>query len=161
MPELAELSKQILLDQTPEGTRIQLVDQEGRSMFDEGSAKPNATAQLLLRGVAKIVNNLPNRINVYGHTSMSANGQPGAGDRALSGARAIAATDVMKAAGVNGDRVYLTGGKGTSDPLYPDDPTLPGNRRIAIVLLREVPKLRARMAGVTRALILNGEVGRL
>ena len=55
MPELAELSKQLLIDQTPEGLRIQLVDQEGRSMFENGSAKPNPRAQLLLRAVAKIV----------------------------------------------------------------------------------------------------------
>jgi chemotaxis protein MotB len=141
MPELAELSKQIQVDQTPEGTRIQLIDQEGRSMFDEGSAKPNPRAELMLRAVAKIVNNLPNRINVYGHTSLSPNGQPGVGDRGLSAARANAATDVMRAAGVNGDRVYLTGGKATSDPLYPDDPTLPGNRRIEIILLHEKPVL--------------------
>ncbi len=38
MPELAELSKQIFIDQTPEGMRIQLVDQEGRSMFKENAA---------------------------------------------------------------------------------------------------------------------------
>ena len=137
MPELAELSKQILVDQTPEGLRIQLVDQEGRSMFDEGSAKPNPRAELVLRAVAKIVNNLPNRINVYGHTSLGATGQPGVGDRSLSAARANAATDVMRGAGVQPDRVYLTGGKATSDPLYPDDPTLPGNRRIEIILLHE------------------------
>ena len=54
MPELAELSKQVLIDQTPEGLRIQLVDQEGRSMFDPGSAKPNDRAKVLLRAVAKI-----------------------------------------------------------------------------------------------------------
>jgi chemotaxis protein MotB len=137
MPELAELSKQILVDQTPEGLRIQLVDQEGRSMFDEGSSKPNPRAETVLRAVAKIVNNLPNRINVYGHTSLSANGQPAANDRELSAARANAATEVMRAAGVQTDRVYLTGGKATSDPLYPDDPTLPGNRRIEIILLHE------------------------
>ena len=52
MPELAELSKQILVDQTPEGLRIQLIDQEGRSMFQENSAKPNDRARILLRAVS-------------------------------------------------------------------------------------------------------------
>src|SRR4029453_12380511 len=37
MPELAELSKNIIIDETPEGLRIQLVDQEGRSMFNQGA----------------------------------------------------------------------------------------------------------------------------
>ena len=106
-------------------------------MFDEGSAKPNPTAAILLRAVAKTVNQLPNRINVYGHTSLSPDGRPGAADRALSGSRANAAADVLRAAGVNSDRVLLTGGKASSDPLYPDDPKLPGNRRIEIILLRE------------------------
>ena len=61
MPELAELSKQLIIDQTPEGLRIQLVDQEGRSMFENGSARPNPRAQLLLRAIAKVINQLPNR----------------------------------------------------------------------------------------------------
>src|ERR1043165_961291 len=72
MPELAELSKQILVDQTPEGLRIQLIDQEGRSMFNEGTATPNERAKVLLRAVSKVVNQLPNRIHIYGHTSASA-----------------------------------------------------------------------------------------
>src|SRR5579862_6830572 len=62
MPELAELSKQILVDQTPEGLRIQLIDQEGRSMFKENSAQPNDRAQILLRAVAKVVSQMPNRV---------------------------------------------------------------------------------------------------
>jgi chemotaxis protein MotB len=48
---------------------------------------------------------------------------------------------VLEGAGVDADRVYQVSGKANSEPLYPDDPTLPGNRRIAIVLLREAPVL--------------------
>ncbi|HTK34073.1 MAG TPA: flagellar motor protein MotB [Caulobacteraceae bacterium] len=140
MPELAELSKQVLVDQTPEGLRIQLVDQEGRSMFEPGSAKPNERARLLLRAVAKVVNQLHNRITVAGHTSASL-GKGGADDWALSAARANASRGVLQEAGVEADRVYQVSGKANSDPLFADDPTLPGNRRIAIVLLREKPVL--------------------
>ena len=141
MPELAELSKQVLVDQTPEGLRIQLIDQEGRSMFDPGSAKPNDRARLLLRAVAKVVNQLPNRVTVAGHTSASAPGVKGGDDWALSAARANASRGVLQEAGIPADRVYQVSGKANSDPLYADDPTLPGNRRIAIVLLREKPVL--------------------
>jgi chemotaxis protein MotB len=141
MPELAELSKQIIVDQTPEGLRIQLVDQEGRSMFEEGSAKPNDRAQVLLKAVAKVVNQLPNRISISGHTSASPNGGKPASDWGLSSARADASRQVLQAAGVDPDRIYQVAGKAASDPLYPDDPMLPGNRRIAIVLLREAPVL--------------------
>ena len=140
MPELAELSKQVLVDQTPEGLRIQLVDQEGRSMFDPGSAKPNDRARLLLRAVAKVVNQLHNRVTISGHTSASV-GKGTSDDWALSSARANSSRGVLQEAGVEADRIYQVSGKANSDPLFPDDPTLAGNQRIAIVLLREKPVL--------------------
>jgi chemotaxis protein MotB len=143
MPELAELSKNIIIDQTPEGLRIQLVDQEGRSMFNTGTATPNDRAKVLLRAIAKIINQLPNRISIYGHTSATVGSRGGTakGDWPLSQARADASRNILESAGVDDDRVYQVSGKATKDPLYPDDPTLPGNRRIAIVLLREAPVL--------------------
>lgn len=143
MPELAELSKNIIIDETPEGLRIQLVDQEGRSMFNQGAVQPNERAKLLLRAISKIVNQLPNRISLYGHTSASSDGARPETDWQLSAGRADASRKVLQGAGVDADRVYQVSGKATSEPLYPDDPTLPGNRRIAIVLLREAPVLPA------------------
>ena len=143
MPELAELSKQVLIDQTPEGLRIQLVDQEGRSMFDPGSARPNDRARILLRAVAKIASRLPNRITISGHTSAGADGKKQQGDWQLSSGRADASRQIMQEAGIDPDRIYQVSGKAASDPLFPDDPRLPGNRRIAIVLLREAPVLPA------------------
>ena len=141
MPELSELSKQIIVDQTPEGLRIQLVDQEGRSMFKEGSAEPNDRAKVLLQAVARVVNKLPNRVTIAGHTSASADGVKPASDWALSSSRADTARQILQTAGVDADRIYQVAGKADSDPLYPDDPLLPGNRRITIVLLREAPVL--------------------
>ena len=142
MPELAELSKNILVDQTPEGLRIQLIDQEGRSMFDQNSAQPNDRARLLLRAVAKVINQLPNRVSITGHTSATAGAAAqNPRDWALSAARADAARAVLQAAGVDQDRIAQVSGKAASEPLYPDDPSLAGNRRIAIVLLREAPVL--------------------
>jgi chemotaxis protein MotB len=141
LPELAELSKNLIVDQTPEGLRIQLVDQEGRSMFDAGSPRPNERARVLLRAVAKVINQLPNRITVTGHTSANLVRERAEGDWALSAGRADGSRQVLQAAGVDPDRVYQVGGKAASEPLFPDDPTLAGNRRIAIVLLREAPVL--------------------
>ena len=140
MPELAELSKQVIVDETPEGLRIQLVDQEGRSMFDESATQPNPRARLLLRAVAKVIDQLHNRITVAGHTSVSV-GKGASDDWALSAARANASRGVLQEAGVDPDRIYQVSGKATSDPLYPDDPPPPGNRRITIVLLHEKPVL--------------------
>ncbi len=143
MPELAELSKQLIIDQTPEGLRIQLVDQEGRSMFDQNSARPNERARVLLRAISTVINRLPNRISITGHTSAVAGSgrASSAGDWPLSSNRADASRQILQQAGVDPDRVYSVAGKAGSDPLYPDDPSLAGNRRIAIVLLREAPVL--------------------
>ena len=146
LPELAELSKQVLVDQTPEGLRIQLVDQEGRSMFEAGSARPNDRARLLIRAVAKVVNQLHNRITIAGHVSGGPSADRGGDDWSLSSARANASRAVLQEAGVDPDRIYQVSGKAASDPLFPDDPTLAGNRRIAIVLLREKPVLPANAA---------------
>jgi chemotaxis protein MotB len=141
MPELAELSKNILVDQTPEGLRIQLIDQEGRSMFNANSSQPNERAKTLLRAVSKVVMQLPNRVSITGHTS----GTPGAGfsnqDWRLSADRADSARQILQESGVDQDRVAQVAGKAAKEPLYPDDPSLAGNRRIAIVLLREAPVL--------------------
>src|SRR5215471_3086492 len=105
MPELAELSKNIIIDQTPEGLRIQLVDQEGRSMFNEGTATPNDRAKVLLRAVAKVVNQLPNRISIYGHTSATAGqGRKDERDWPLSANRADASRKSLQASGVDADR---------------------------------------------------------
>lgn len=141
MPELAELSKNILVDQTPEGLRIQLIDQEGRSMFNPNSAVPNDRAKLLMRAVAKVVTVMPNRVTITGHTS----GVPGQAqadrDWKLSSDRADAARQILQSAGVDQDRIAQVSGKAAKEPLYPDDPSLAGNRRIAIILLREAPVL--------------------
>jgi len=141
MPELAELSKNIIVDKTPEGLRIQLIDQEGRSLFPVGSAAPNDRARILLRAITRTLNQLPNRISISGHTSADWRGGEVDSDWALSSARADASRRILQASGVAPDRVYQVSGKANSEPLYPDDPSLPGNRRIAIVLLREAPVL--------------------
>ena len=112
-------------------------------MFDSNSARPNPRAQMLLRAISRVINQLPNRISVTGHTSAApgSNRASGPNDWALSSARANASRLILQSNGVDTDRVYQVSGKAGSDPLYPDDPTLAGNRRIAIVLLREAPVL--------------------
>ena len=64
-------------DETPEGVRIQLVDQDGRSMFEPGKAEPKPYAQRLLQEVARVVSDLPNRISIAGHTDGAAFQGPG------------------------------------------------------------------------------------
>jgi chemotaxis protein MotB len=141
MPDLAELSKHLIVDQTDEGLRIQLVDQEGRAMFAGASADPLPRTRRLLEAVAGVIERLPNRISISGHTDPSGGGRGDYGNWELSSDRANAARRVLLAEGVDQDRVFQVTGKAATDPLFPDDPDLPANRRIAIVLLRESPVL--------------------
>ncbi len=141
MPELAELSKSLMIDQTPEGLRIQIVDQEGLSMFKPGTSTPRPRTVSLLRAVAKIITRLPNQITIAGHTD-SAPRQGGDNTNwDLSYFRASAARQILVTNHVPTNRLFAIIGKAGSEPLYPDDPYMAGNRRISIVLLRESPPL--------------------
>jgi chemotaxis protein MotB len=142
MPDLAELSKQILIDITPEGLRLQLVDQEGRPMFAAGSAEPTDRVKRLLQEVSKVVQRLPNRITIAGHTdSGQFEGPNGYTNWELSADRANSSRKLLMQNGVVPDRIYQVSGKAGSEPLLPEDPYASANRRITIVLLREAPPL--------------------
>ena len=141
MPELAELSRNIIVDQTPEGLRIQLVDQEGRPMFDPGSSVPNARTRTLLQATARIVLQLPNQLIISGHTDAVPNPDPTRSNWELSADRANSARRVLLEAGLSDDRIAEVAGRAGSDPLFPDDPYAASNRRISIVLKRAAPAL--------------------
>jgi chemotaxis protein MotB len=139
-PELAELSKQVMVDQTPEGLRIQLVDQDQRPMFAPGTAEPTPAARKLLSAVAKIVDRLPNRISISGHTDGAVfKGPHGMTNWELSAERANAARAVLTQDGLESDRIYEVVGKASSEPLLPEDPNASANRRLSILLMREAP----------------------
>jgi chemotaxis protein MotB len=136
-PELRDLAQQLIIDRTPEGLRIQIVDRDKFSMFPSGSAIPYERGRDLLRLVGKVIARLPNRISVTGHTD----GTPfPAGSRrdnwTLSSERATESLGEIVTGGVNGQRISRVVGMADRDPLVPDNAKDPRNRRISIVLLR-------------------------
>jgi len=138
IPELRNLADNLLIDRTPEGLRIQIVDQERRSMFPLGSAQMEDSAQKLMALVAQVVQRLPNKISITGHTDAT----PYAWGRAygnweLSADRANASRRELVNDGVPIERIDKVVGLADRDPLVPEDPRSPRNRRISIVLLRE------------------------
>jgi chemotaxis protein MotB len=139
-PDLAALSKQVITEQTPEGLRIQLVDQDGRPMFQQGTSEPMPYTRRLLAEVGKIIDRLPNRVSISGHTEAKPfTGPNGETNWELSAARANAGRALLAAGGLNADRIYEVAGKAGSEPLLPDDPNGSANRRLSITLLREAP----------------------
>jgi chemotaxis protein MotB len=88
--------------------------------------------------VAKIIDRLPNRISISGHTGGKAS-EGAVSNWELSAGRANAARAIITDAGVDPDRIYEVAGKAGSDPLLPEDPNASANRRLSILLLREAP----------------------
>jgi chemotaxis protein MotB len=143
-PDIAELSKQVMVEETPDGLRIQLVDQDGRPMFKQGSAEPMPYARKLLTEIGKIIDRLPNRISISGHTQSTPFAGPnGRTNWELSADRANAGRALLTAAGLNQDRIYAISGKAGSEPLLPEDPSASSNRRLSILLMREAPPVPA------------------
>ncbi len=139
-PDIATLSKQVIVDNTPEGLRIQLVDQDGRPMFQPGTSEPMPYTKRLLEEIGKIIDRLPNRVSIAGHTEAAAfEGAGGMTNWELSAARANAARALLSSGGLVQDRIYEVAGKAGSEPLLPEDPNASANRRLSIVLLREAP----------------------
>lgn len=112
-------------------------------MFDAGGAELNPRARKLLAAVANVAAELPNRLSIAGYTDGSQPARRGITNWELSADRANSARRIVQAAGVPQNRIYQVAGKADSEPLFPDDPTLPGNRRVSVTLLREAPVLPA------------------
>ena len=111
-------------------------------MFPPFGAEPLDRTKLLLQQIAKVIERLPNRIKISGHTDQAPyTAADGSTNWELSSARANASRRVLQQSGVDTDRIFSVDGRAGSEPLYPDDPYAPANRRISIVLLREAPVL--------------------
>jgi chemotaxis protein MotB len=142
MPEIAELSKNIVVEETKEGLNISVVDQDGRSMFPDGSTQPYERTRQALERLALSVRRMPNRVQVTGHTSSPRPGVRSTGSPwDLSTGRAVAVREILAAAGVPDDRFASVAGKADVEPLFPDNPYLAANRRVTITLLNEAPPL--------------------
>jgi chemotaxis protein MotB len=140
-PALAELGRQLLIEQTPQGLRIQLVDAERRPMFALGGAAPNERARALLARVAQVAARMPNAIAITGHTDATpfraVPGSPARSNWDLSAERANATRRLLTEAGLPEGRIRSITGAAEREPLLADAPGAAANRRVAITLLRE------------------------
>ena len=142
MPEIAEMSKHIMIEETAAGLNIELVDQEGRSMFPDGAKDPDDRTRRMVQKLAVPLKALPNRLSIAGHTSASRMPpRRGYGPWELSADRANAVRQILEDEGLPASHVSMVAGKADSQPLFPDDPHIAANRRVTITLLREAPPL--------------------
>jgi chemotaxis protein MotB len=135
-PALAPFKDQLLLDITPEGLRIQIVDKQNRPMFDLGSARLEPYTVSILTELAKYLNTVPNHLSLTGHTDGTP--YPGGSGRTnwdLSADRANAARRALEAAGLASDKTARVVGLSSSVLFNKIDPRNPINRRISIIVM--------------------------
>ena len=142
MPEIAELSRNLVIEPTREGLDVSLVDQDGRAMFPEGSIYPYERTRLVLEAIAPTIRQMPNRIAVRGHTSATRPGEPITIDPwTLTAGRALAVREILSGAGLPDERFKSVAGRADTEPAFPDNPYIPPNRRVTITLLSEEPPM--------------------
>jgi chemotaxis protein MotB len=139
--KLSAMSSQILLEMTPDGLRIQIVDQDGKPMFASGSAVVQPNMRELLRLIGGLLGEVPNRLTLEGHTDAVPFPGPigktehGYSNWELSADRANASRRELLAGKLPEDQVLRVQGLAASNPFDRKDPTAAANRRISIVVM--------------------------
>src|SRR5271168_5257913 len=142
MPELTEISKHVMFEETKQGLNLEIVDQDGRSMFADGSKEPYERTRRLIERLAIPLKQTPLRVTVTGHTA--AGFVPTRSDYGpfdLSADRANVVRQILEHEGLPAAHIYEVAGKADTQPLFPDDPSLSANRRVTITLMKEDPAL--------------------
>jgi chemotaxis protein MotB len=148
-PKLADLRKQIRVEVTPDGLRIQIVDDFNRPMFALGGAQVQPYMRDLLQEIGKVLNQVDNKVALSGHTdaALYANGDRGYSNWELSADRANASRRELIAGGMDPAKIVRVVGLADSNLLVKDDPKNPLNRRISIIVMNKIAEERLNQAG--------------
>lgn len=149
-PKLAAMKSQIRLDMTPDGLRIQIVDENARPMFDSGSAVVKPYMRDLLQQIGSVLAEVPNRLTLEGHTDAQpfAAGERGYSNWELSSDRANASRRELITGGLPDDRVLRVQGLASSNLFDREQPGSPANRRISIIVMNRDAEERFFRPGV-------------
>ena len=136
---LGQYRNQLMVDITPDGLRVQVVDAQNRPMFAVGSAELEPFARDILRAVGSALNGVENKITLSGHTDSSAyaSGDRGYSNWELSADRGNAARRALIAGGMDEGRLLRVVGTGAAAPYDKKNPLNPMNRRISLIVLKE------------------------
>ncbi|MEW6120595.1 MAG: flagellar motor protein MotB [Pseudomonadota bacterium] len=138
-PTLKQFKRQLLIDITSEGLRIQIVDEQNRPMFNLASAELQSYTKVILREIGAVLNDVPNRVSLSGHTdaTLYANGARGYSNWELSADRANASRRELIAGGMDEAKMLRVVGLGSSVPFGTAAPTDPVNRRISLIVMNK------------------------
>jgi chemotaxis protein MotB len=139
LPALKPFKNQLLIDITIDGLRVQIVDEQNRPMFAIGSATLQPYTREILREIAKVLNEVPNRISISGHTDAHpySGGQLGYSNWELSADRANASRRELLAGGIEESKIARVVGLSSSVLFDPEAPRNPINRRISIIVMNK------------------------
>ncbi|MQX35291.1 flagellar motor protein MotB [Roseospira navarrensis] len=147
VPDLEKFKENLIIDETEDGLKIQLLDQDRLAMFPAGSSAMYEHTRILLRLVGEAIKEIPNTLLITGHTDNAPFLDPtGYSNWELSADRALASRRVLLSAGIDPARIEAVIGKAGVEPLLADAPNDPRNRRIDIVLLRNADLYDAALA---------------
>ncbi|MCG8544931.1 MAG: OmpA family protein, partial [Alphaproteobacteria bacterium] len=136
IPELSRMQDSLVIEKTPEGLRIQLLDDAKLKMFMRDTAALSDRGRHLLAILSSILVRLPYKIAITGHTSSPQDAQENSsGIWETSGLRAENARQALLDFGVSLDNIARIAGKGDSDPLDPNRRQAPRNNRISVLLM--------------------------
>jgi chemotaxis protein MotB len=147
--KLAELRKQIRVEVTPDGLRIQIVDDFNRPMFALGSAQVQPYMRDLLQEIGKVLNQVDNKVALSGHTdaALYSKGDRGYSNWELSSDRANSSRRELIAGGMEPAKIVRVVGLADSNLLVKEDPKNPLNRRISIIVMNKIAEERMNQAG--------------
>jgi len=136
-PTLKQFNRQIRLDLTSDGLRIQIVDELNRPMFDTGSARLKDYTRAILHEIALVLNGVENRISLSGHTDSQpySGGERGYSNWELSADRANASRRELLAGGIRENKILRVLGLADAVPLAGAEPLDAANRRISIIVM--------------------------
>ena len=135
MPELAKLQKQVEIQLTRDGLRIELIETSDSLFFDTGSAALKTETIKLLGVIATELGSLPNSIVIEGHSDSRRYSTSGVySNWELSSDRANAARRVMEQEGLHPAQVSEVRGYANTRLRVPTDPLDPRNRRVSIIV---------------------------
>ena len=138
-PTLKQFKRQLLIDITSEGLRIQIVDEQNRPMFNVASAELQSYTKIILHEIGQVLNDVQNRVSLSGHTDVTpyANGGRGYSNWELSADRANASRRELIAGGMNEAKMLRVVGLASSVPFNQAAPFDPVNRRISIIVMNK------------------------
>ena len=140
---LEDIASQITIDLTPEGLRIQLLDEDHKPMFALGSSDLADRARELIAKTAPVLAKLTEPISIAGHTDAAPYKGGGKTNWELSAERANTTRRLLVEAGLPESRIRSVSGNADRDLLLPADPMAAANRRIAILVLRTAGAAKA------------------